>query len=72
MMKKKKTKQKNIRHRLWNSTLQVATILITMVPKILKLVTWFVKTFPSTKRIGCQNFNLEGWNFSLFFAKILG
>ena len=37
------------------STLQVATILVTMVSKILKLATWFVKKSPyKTKRIGCQ------------------
>ena len=28
------------------STLQVATILVAMVPKILKLATWFVKNSP--------------------------
>ena len=28
------------------STLQVATILVVMVPKILQLVTWFVKKSP--------------------------
>ena len=28
------------------ATLQVATILAAMAPKILKLATWFVKKFP--------------------------
>ena len=28
------------------ATLQVATILVAMVPKILKLATWFVKKSP--------------------------
>ena len=32
-------KKNHIWPRLWNSTIQVATILISMVPKILKLVT---------------------------------
>ena len=36
------------------STLQVVTVLVAMAPKILKLVTWFVKTSPQTKRIGRQ------------------
>ena len=36
------------------STLQLATILVAMAPKILELVTWFVKKSPQTQRVGCQ------------------
>ena len=36
------------------ATLQVATILVSMAPKILELATWFVKKSPWTKRVGCQ------------------
>ena len=38
----------------YTATLQVGTILVTMAPKILELVTWFVKQSPLTKRVGCQ------------------
>ena len=38
----------------YTATLQVGTILVTMAPKILELVTWFVKKAPLAKRVGCQ------------------
>ena len=38
----------------FTTTLQVGTILVTTAPKILELVTWFVKQSPLTKRVGCQ------------------
>ena len=51
------------------STLQVATILVSMVPKILKLATWFVKSLPKQKELVAKwrpskNFNLDGCLFT--------
>ena len=47
-------------------TLQVATILVAMVPKILELAPWFVKVSLNQKKLVAKwrprkNFNLEGW-----------
>ena len=33
------------------TTLQVATILVTTVPKILELANWFVKSIPKPKEL---------------------
>ena len=41
-------------NQIWHSTLQVVTVLVAMVPKILKLATWSVEKSPKTNRIGCQ------------------
>ena len=45
------------------ATLQDVTILVAVVPKILKLVTWFVKNVSLNQKIWLtsKNFNLEGW-----------
>ena len=48
------------------ATLQVATILVLMAPRIFKLATWFAKSLPKPKELVAKwwlskNFNLEGW-----------
>ena len=47
------------------TTLQVATILVAMAPKILELATWQVKKSPKPKELVAKwrpskNFNLDG------------